>query len=368
MDFCELIDAHIESGADITIAAQPVTPADATQMGIFRFDATARSSASRRSRTRRGSREIGSSIAARLGGRRHHRARSRSSPRWASTSSRARCCSRSLEAAGHRLRQGDHPGGARARHRVQPVPLSRLLGRRRHDRGVLRRQHPADAARRAVQLLPPALADLHAPALPARHAHARLPHRRVDRRRRAATSTAATIARVGGRHPDARRTAARRSRGRCCSAPTSTRRRPPPTPSRSASAATSCSIASSSTRTRASATACGWSTSSGVQEADGDGYYIRNGIIIVPKGGAYCAGGVCLVASRGSRVRGFAGSASLELATDSPEPRTGDSPPSHNRDAIARKRTFRRRRRSTSAHLPHVVPAAVPTIFLELTT
>jgi glucose-1-phosphate adenylyltransferase len=38
MDFCELIDAHIESAADITIASQPVTPADATQMGIFRFD------------------------------------------------------------------------------------------------------------------------------------------------------------------------------------------------------------------------------------------------------------------------------------------------------------------------------------------
>src|SRR5829696_1515347 len=38
MDFCEMIEAHIEGGADITIAAQPVTPADATQMGIFRFD------------------------------------------------------------------------------------------------------------------------------------------------------------------------------------------------------------------------------------------------------------------------------------------------------------------------------------------
>jgi len=38
MDFCEMIDAHIESRADITIAAQPVTPDDATQMGIFRFD------------------------------------------------------------------------------------------------------------------------------------------------------------------------------------------------------------------------------------------------------------------------------------------------------------------------------------------
>ena len=38
MDFCDMIDAHIESRADITIAAQPVTPADATQMGIFLFD------------------------------------------------------------------------------------------------------------------------------------------------------------------------------------------------------------------------------------------------------------------------------------------------------------------------------------------
>ena len=38
MDFSELIDAHIESGADITIAAQPVTPEDATGMGIFHFD------------------------------------------------------------------------------------------------------------------------------------------------------------------------------------------------------------------------------------------------------------------------------------------------------------------------------------------
>ena len=38
MDYRDLIRSHIESGADVTIAAQPVTPADATQMGIFRFD------------------------------------------------------------------------------------------------------------------------------------------------------------------------------------------------------------------------------------------------------------------------------------------------------------------------------------------
>ena len=38
MDFCELIEAHVESNADITIAAQPVTAEGATGMGIFRFD------------------------------------------------------------------------------------------------------------------------------------------------------------------------------------------------------------------------------------------------------------------------------------------------------------------------------------------
>jgi glucose-1-phosphate adenylyltransferase len=38
MDFCELIDAHIESRADITIAAQPVNPREATEMGKFLVD------------------------------------------------------------------------------------------------------------------------------------------------------------------------------------------------------------------------------------------------------------------------------------------------------------------------------------------
>jgi glucose-1-phosphate adenylyltransferase len=38
MDYCEMVDAHIERKADITIAAQPCSPDDATQMGIFRFD------------------------------------------------------------------------------------------------------------------------------------------------------------------------------------------------------------------------------------------------------------------------------------------------------------------------------------------
>jgi glucose-1-phosphate adenylyltransferase len=38
MDYSELVDDHIDRHADITIAAQPVTAEDASAMGIFRFD------------------------------------------------------------------------------------------------------------------------------------------------------------------------------------------------------------------------------------------------------------------------------------------------------------------------------------------
>jgi glucose-1-phosphate adenylyltransferase len=38
MNYAELVDAHIDRRADITIAAQPVNVEDATGMGIFRFD------------------------------------------------------------------------------------------------------------------------------------------------------------------------------------------------------------------------------------------------------------------------------------------------------------------------------------------
>jgi glucose-1-phosphate adenylyltransferase len=39
MDYAAMIEEHAERRADITIAAQPVTPEDAPGMGIFRFDA-----------------------------------------------------------------------------------------------------------------------------------------------------------------------------------------------------------------------------------------------------------------------------------------------------------------------------------------
>src|SRR5215475_14851399 len=40
MDYADLVNAHETQRADITIAAQPVDPETATQMGIFRFDAS----------------------------------------------------------------------------------------------------------------------------------------------------------------------------------------------------------------------------------------------------------------------------------------------------------------------------------------
>ena len=45
MDYCELVDAHRAQNADITIAAQPVDAETATQMGIFRFAAEGQISA-----------------------------------------------------------------------------------------------------------------------------------------------------------------------------------------------------------------------------------------------------------------------------------------------------------------------------------
>ena len=38
MDFADLIGAHVATGADVTIAAQPVSTTDAPAMGIFLFD------------------------------------------------------------------------------------------------------------------------------------------------------------------------------------------------------------------------------------------------------------------------------------------------------------------------------------------
>ena len=62
MDYGELIDAHKRTHADITIAAQPVDPDTATQMGIFRFDQGGRIVAFEEKPTPDRLKEIGRSI------------------------------------------------------------------------------------------------------------------------------------------------------------------------------------------------------------------------------------------------------------------------------------------------------------------
>jgi glucose-1-phosphate adenylyltransferase len=64
MDYCELVDAHIDRRADITIAAQPVSAADASAMGIFRFDRSGQIVAFEEKPRRNRLDEIGQSIPA----------------------------------------------------------------------------------------------------------------------------------------------------------------------------------------------------------------------------------------------------------------------------------------------------------------
>lgn len=62
MDYAALIDEHIDSHADITIAAQPVSVDDATAMGIFRFDRSGQISTFEEKPTRERLAQIGRSI------------------------------------------------------------------------------------------------------------------------------------------------------------------------------------------------------------------------------------------------------------------------------------------------------------------
>jgi glucose-1-phosphate adenylyltransferase len=61
MDFGELIDTHIDRQADITIAAQPISFDEAPQMGIFRFDTEGKISGFEEKPKPERLREIGSS-------------------------------------------------------------------------------------------------------------------------------------------------------------------------------------------------------------------------------------------------------------------------------------------------------------------
>ena len=222
MDFCELIDAHIESQADITIAAQPVNPADATQMGIFRFDALGHINGFEEKPNAARLAEIKSS-APHGADRRADAPTSRSSPRWGSTCSRARCCSTSCS--------GRASTSAR---RSFPAALGAL-----NVHAYLYRGYWADVG--TIEAFYDANIQLTQRGAPFNFFH---PHRPIYTHQRFLPATrtfdcridASIIVggllpghlrdpRLGRRHPHARRRTARRSPARSCSAPTSTRTR-----------------------------------------------------------------------------------------------------------------------------------------------
>ena len=175
MDFDELVEAHIDGNADITIAAKPVSVEDASSMGIFRFDLHGRRGLRGEARRRAARRDWREHSVRR--GVRHERRRLPVRRVDGDLRVLARDPARSHRDAARRgLRPGDHPGGAQPPPRARLL-LPRLLGRRRDGEVVLRGEHPAHAAGRAVQLLPPAAPHLHAPALPAGFEVLRLPDR-----------------------------------------------------------------------------------------------------------------------------------------------------------------------------------------------
>jgi hypothetical protein len=91
MDYEALVTAHVNPGPDVTIAAQAVTPATATQMGIFMFDRDGQIAAFEEKPNADRLHVIGRSIPDGAAVRVHDETRP-SWPRWGSTCSRGPRC------------------------------------------------------------------------------------------------------------------------------------------------------------------------------------------------------------------------------------------------------------------------------------
>ena len=191
MDYADLIDAHKARAPTSPSRPSRSTPRPPRRWASSASTPTATSSRSRRSRRPRRLEEIGRSIPP---GSTLRRAQRRAAVHGLDGRLRLLAASPARHAGartGTRLRARADPRRARPL-QGEAVPVSRLLGRRRNDRVVLRRQRHARPARCAVPLLGPRAADLHAPAASARLASDRLPRPRLASSPTAATSIAAT--------------------------------------------------------------------------------------------------------------------------------------------------------------------------------
>ena len=288
MDYGRMLDAHVDQDADITVAALPVTPEDAPAMGIFRFDREGRSSGSKRSRTASASRR--SAAVCRRDSRFTIASSTPTKPFIASMGiyvfSREVLLDLLQNTTVTDFGREIIPGALQHAPRTR-LPARRLLGRRRHRRVVLRREHHADGAARAVQVLR---------STPARSTRTSGFFRRRTCARARCASRSWPMGAFSMSAPSSSRSSAsartsrgaRASRARCCSAPTCTTR----SARRWASAATSLLDRVIIDKNASIGDGARLLNKAGVQHADGDGYYIRSGIIIVPKGGRIAAGTV----------------------------------------------------------------------------
>ena len=257
MDYSELIQAHKHAGADVTIAAQPVDPGAATQMGIFRFDPAGQIVAFEEKPSLERLGQIGRSIPAGATFASH----SDDQPFMASMGvyvfSRAVMLDLLEQEAGHDFGRELIPA-ALGRYRVRPYLYRGYWA----DVGTIESFYDAN-----VMLGRPAAAS-GTRRIPSTRTCGTCPAR-ASPTARSATPSSWTAASSIGRRSTTRSSGcaatsgrAAGSAGRSCSAPTSMRTATlPPGFRSSGSDARPCSTASSWTRTRGSATAYGWSTS-----------------------------------------------------------------------------------------------------------
>ena len=284
MDFNTFSDHHRSTWADLTVATVPVTADEAPAFGILKTDADGIITEFHEKPARdeldgldspvsERMREAGADLP-RVDGDLHVRARR--APRGAPRERRR-----------DRLRQGDHPG----RHPLAPrreLPPRRVLVRHRDRPVVLRREPRPRLARARVRPLRRGRPNLHELADAPAGQDRGLPRRRLDDRR--------GVGRLAGRPSTTRSSASGRSwarapcsAGSSCSGPTTSRGATPPGGPASTrrrargSAAGASSRTRSSTRTSRSAPTAGSRTRAATTDADGDGWYIRDGIVVLPK-------------------------------------------------------------------------------------
>ena len=294
MDYTEMVEAHVDRRADITIAAQPVTIDDAPGDGHLplrpqRPDRRVRGEAEARSAARdRPEHPAGRDA------RPATRPTSRSSRRWASTSSRATCCWTCSPADRAKDFGREVIPAALDRYSVSAYLFRGFWA----DVGTVESFYDAN-----IMLTQPGAPfkfyDPHRPIythprfLPGSRftdcTHPRGHHRRGVLPRSLLRSSSRSSA--SGRTSDA----APRFAARCCSAPTTTRipmrvsRDGRPRLGIGRDVVLDRVIVDKNARIGDGARLV---NAQGVQDADGDGYYIRNGIIVVPKDGTIAPGTV----------------------------------------------------------------------------